>query len=755
MGEIRRVNWDTLRIENALPVEVHYDDLWGLYPQLILKNGNLEWQINHGSDDNLTIDYYDGSSTTTFVKFNKTLNRIEFSKQLYMMDNIDLGAHYLLNAILVSFNAVNSAPMTSGGRLWAYINPDDTSKEFIMWNYGNNDIRYLFMSPAAQDLDMNNFAIKNLKDPVDNQDAATKNYVDTQISNAISSKDEFIELNDTPSTYSGYGGQFVRVKETEDGLEFVSVELSDEKVKADSSDPTSGYLVDKVDNATLEVDTENHVVRVKDRGITEPKLADNSVSTRTIQNGAVTTSKINIDSNLRFNGYSIFDIRGIMPSEIKMLSYLGSHLLNAAYDVVKYNDYLYLLVGEASDWENLVPVDVVAKIIKVGIQNNKAVEIQEQTYSEAHIGPNYQDSDLRSTINMWIMNGRIYVPCMNSTYDTNYILEIDPNDLSNYSLHQVNTSFNLVNDSLSQKVASITGDGTYLYVALGSNIAKIDTSTWSVVSENTLSYNIGPIRYDPDTGYIFALGYFEGFVLKIDPSTLDVVEYVSISSFNKSTHHFTMISGDYFYISIGKKLYRIKKSDLSYEELWNFSGYANGDIGATFTNEEEKYISLSPNDDSYGNYILLYSIDHNIGIVIKKEYTLFPFVYHGTIISLEFGFYVGGIYQYVPYINLFDFTRLNNLPDPIYPQEAATKQYVDSTISSKRYYTTATIPSTAPYEVTIAHNLNDLAPTYVVYDDSTGEQIEPANVTVIDANTLKLEFGSEDAGKTIRVKVIA
>lgn len=122
---------------------------------------------------------------------------------------------------------------------------------------------------------------------------------------------------------------------------------------------------------------------------------------------------------------------------------------------------------------------------------------------------------------------------------------------------------------------------------------------------------------------------------------------------------------------------------------------------------------------------------------------------------MEFGFYVGGIYQYVPYINLFDFTRLNNLPDPIYPQEAATKQYVDSTISSKRYYTTATIPSTAPYEVTIAHNLNDLAPTYVVYDDSTGEQIEPANVTVIDANTLKLEFGSEDAGKTIRVKVIA
>ena len=47
---------------------------------------------------------------------------------------------------------------------------------------------------------------------------------------------------------------------------------TDEKVKADSGEPTAGYLEDKVDNATLEVDTTNHYLQVKDGGIGPSKI---------------------------------------------------------------------------------------------------------------------------------------------------------------------------------------------------------------------------------------------------------------------------------------------------------------------------------------------------------------------------------------------------------------------------------------------------------------------------------------------------
>ncbi len=51
---------------------------------------------------------------------------------------------------------------------------------------------------------------------------------------------------------------------------------TDEKVKADSSDPTAGYLSDKVDGTTIEEDATNHKIQVKDGGITVAKLNINS-----------------------------------------------------------------------------------------------------------------------------------------------------------------------------------------------------------------------------------------------------------------------------------------------------------------------------------------------------------------------------------------------------------------------------------------------------------------------------------------------
>jgi polyhydroxyalkanoate synthesis regulator phasin len=56
----------------------------------------------------------------------------------------------------------------------------------------------------------------------------------------------FTELSDTPNAYTSQGGKVVRVNGDEDGLEFYTTDDSDEKVKLNASDPTAGYLDDKI-----------------------------------------------------------------------------------------------------------------------------------------------------------------------------------------------------------------------------------------------------------------------------------------------------------------------------------------------------------------------------------------------------------------------------------------------------------------------------------------------------------------------------
>ena len=74
----------------------------------------------------------------------------------------------------------------------------------------------------------------------------------------------FQVLEDTPNGYEGYGGYVLRVNSGEDALEFYAPTGTDEYVKADSTDTTVGYLSDKVDDTTIEVNVTSHVLKVKD-----------------------------------------------------------------------------------------------------------------------------------------------------------------------------------------------------------------------------------------------------------------------------------------------------------------------------------------------------------------------------------------------------------------------------------------------------------------------------------------------------------
>jgi len=57
----------------------------------------------------------------------------------------------------------------------------------------------------------------------------------------------FPELTDTPADYTGHGDKLVKVKATEDGLEFTAPGgATDEKVGVSSNDTTPGYLIQKI-----------------------------------------------------------------------------------------------------------------------------------------------------------------------------------------------------------------------------------------------------------------------------------------------------------------------------------------------------------------------------------------------------------------------------------------------------------------------------------------------------------------------------
>jgi len=80
------------------------------------------------------------------------------------------------------------------------------------------DVMAALSGHAGAEFSMNTQKIGGVVDPTTAQQAATKNYVDTQVATA----NEFTELTDTPAAYAGEGSNIVRVNAAPDALEFVT-----------------------------------------------------------------------------------------------------------------------------------------------------------------------------------------------------------------------------------------------------------------------------------------------------------------------------------------------------------------------------------------------------------------------------------------------------------------------------------------------------------------------------------------------------
>ncbi len=82
----------------------------------------------------------------------------------------------------------------------------------------------LLLSPNGTGLiDATTHRIINVVDPTADQDAATKKYVDDQ----ILTQDTFLELTDTPSSYSGQALKIAQVNAGETALEFITNQIGD------------------------------------------------------------------------------------------------------------------------------------------------------------------------------------------------------------------------------------------------------------------------------------------------------------------------------------------------------------------------------------------------------------------------------------------------------------------------------------------------------------------------------------------------
>lgn len=358
---------------------------------------------------------------------------------------------------------------------------------------------------------------------VSNEDNISVNITDNDnilidIEGNSPSPTNFIDLVDVPHSYVGQATKTIKVKDTEDGLEFTNVEIDWGEIGGTLSDQTD--LQSALDLKVDDTDLANYVpytgatgdVNLGTHNITAANLTGTNTGDQDLSYYLENKKGKSMDYQIQTSDTSYYHSSIMVENYL----YLGTRTVPATISKVNREDL--------SDFST----------ITLSTGNNNAESV---TYNE--------------------LDGFLYFLCSNSK-----IIKFNPTTMA-YTVHSYPTV-----DSGSS--GGITNDGTHLYFicnSLSPKTAKILMSDMSLVTSvvNGL-YNGHALVYDSETGYLFGTST-TGSIEKINPINLAVVTSTSVFRILSDD---IALSPDYLWCVSENNpsiIYRISKIDLSILEI--------------------------------------------------------------------------------------------------------------------------------------------------------------------------------------------
>lgn len=201
------------------------------YATVITRDDNGHWWLAGGANPVYLYHYDENWNYIDSRVLVENLGTYGYQAGFWRRGHLYLNTHYGNTDQYLDIFSYSNDVFTRIARASHYIDgnengqgvkPDPIEQDVLWWvksQYGYNLKTKVNWQTSAVPFELFNITFENGKaqmttEPTDNADIATKAYVDDQ-------SRTFLDLTDTPSSYSGQAGKVAAVKATEDGLEFV------------------------------------------------------------------------------------------------------------------------------------------------------------------------------------------------------------------------------------------------------------------------------------------------------------------------------------------------------------------------------------------------------------------------------------------------------------------------------------------------------------------------------------------------------
>tara|TARA_B100000131_G_scaffold185071_1_gene178253 strand:+ start:3943 stop:5238 length:1296 start_codon:yes stop_codon:yes gene_type:complete len=223
---------------------------------------------------------------------------IHINEEDTIIFNVNSGPFHVLWAHGINYS---TSQVGSGGGVNT-ASGNGTSNGSVTWVTAVNDGLSLYQGGAQF------FYQDSNQDFANNPTTYKYGTINVYLKDTPEGKGDWLELNDTPNSFSGQAGKFTKVNSTEDGLEFTNSPVSGDFTGATSgADGTAGLVI--------KPSAGDEGKYLKGDGSWDTVT---SGSTTTINNnadyriitGSATSDTLNAESNLTFNSSGVFQVTG-------------------------------------------------------------------------------------------------------------------------------------------------------------------------------------------------------------------------------------------------------------------------------------------------------------------------------------------------------------------------------------------------------------------------------------------------------------